>query len=40
MGSGGTIGGISEYLKKQNPNIKIGLTDPQGAALYRYYKEG
>ncbi|MCR4944591.1 MAG: cysteine synthase A [Clostridium sp.] len=32
-GSGGTITGISEYLKEQNPNIKIVLADPYGSIL-------
>lgn len=40
IGSGGTLGGISQYLKSKNPNIKIGLADPMGAALYEYYKNG
>lgn len=31
---------MSLYLKEKNPNIKICLTDPCGAALYRYYTEG
>jgi len=40
VGSGGTLAGISMYLKSQNGDIKIGLTDPMGAALYNYYKHG
>lgn len=32
-GSGGTITGIAEYLKEQNPNIKIVLADPYGSIL-------
>ena len=40
VGSGGTLGGISQYLKSKNPNIQIGLADPMGAALYEYYKNG
>lgn len=40
IGSGGTLGGISQYLKSKNPNIAIGLADPMGAALYEYYKNG
>lgn len=32
-GSGGTIMGIASYLKKQNPNIKIVLSDPIGSTL-------
>jgi cysteine synthase A len=40
VGSGGTLGGISMALKAKNPNIQIGLADPEGAALYRYYTTG
>ncbi len=40
VGTGGTLAGTSAFLKSKNPNIKIALTDPQGAALYRYYTEG
>jgi cysteine synthase A len=40
VGSGGTLGGVSNYLKEQNPNVTIGLADPMGAALYNYYKHG
>jgi cysteine synthase A len=40
VGSGGTLGGISMALKARNPNIQIGLADPEGAALYNYYTTG
>lgn len=40
VGSGGTLGGISQFLKSKNPNIQIGLADPMGAALYEYFKNG
>jgi cysteine synthase A len=40
MGTGGTLAGISTYLKKQNQDVKIGLADPMGAAMYSYYKTG
>lgn len=40
VGSGGTLGGVSMYLKSKNPNIQIGLADPMGAALFNYYKNG
>src|SRR5690606_8898942 len=40
VGSGGTLAGVSMYLKERNPNVKIGLADPMGAALYHYYKHG
>lgn len=40
VGSGGTLGGLSLYLKSKNPDIQIGLADPFGAALYSYYTTG
>jgi cysteine synthase len=39
-GTGGTLAGIGIALKERNPDIKIGLADPMGAALYSYYKSG
>ena len=39
-GTGGTIGGVSSYLKKKNKNIKIYLSDPRGSALYNYIQNG
>jgi cysteine synthase A len=40
VGSGGTLAGVSKYLKEQNKNIKIGLADPHGSALFSYYQHG
>ena len=40
VGSGGTLGGLSLYLKSQNPDIQIGLADPYGSALYHHYQHG
>ena len=40
VGSGGTLGGMSSYLKQQNPDIQIGLADPLGSALFNHYKNG
>jgi cysteine synthase len=37
VGTGGTISGVSKYLKEQNPSIKIGIADPKGAAMYNYF---
>ena len=39
-GTGGTLTGVAQYLKEQNKNIKIGLVDPYGAALYSFFTEG
>jgi cysteine synthase A len=40
VGSGGSLAGIAQYLREQNPEITIGLADPPGAALYNYYAHG
>lgn len=40
VGSGGTLAGVSMALKARNPNVKVALADPHGAALYNYYKHG
>jgi len=40
VGSGGTLAGVEQFLRERKPDIKIGLADPMGAALYNYYKYG
>ena len=40
VGTGGTLAGVSNYLKKQKSNITIGLADPHGASMYSYFKTG
>lgn len=40
VGTGGTLTGVSLALRDHNPNIKIGLADPMGAALFSYYTKG
>lgn len=39
-GTGGTIAGVSQYLKEKNPSIQIVLADPSGSGLYSYIKSG
>lgn len=39
-GTGGTLAGVSRYLKEQNPNVQIVLADPMGSALYSWVKTG
>jgi cysteine synthase A len=38
VGSGGTLAGVAEAL--QPKGVKIGLADPEGAALHAWYTEG
>ena len=40
VGTGGTLAGVADGLREKNPDIKIALADPLGAALYSYYTEG
>lgn len=40
VGSGGTLAGVAEGLRAYNKDVKIGIADPDGAALYNYYKHG
>lgn len=40
VGTGGTLAGTAMGLRELNPDIKIGLADPEGAALYSYYTDG
>ena len=40
MGTGGTLAGVAMALKSFNKNVRIGLADPMGAALYSYYTTG
>ncbi len=40
VGSGGTLAGVEIALRERNPDVKIGLADPAGAALYEYYAHG
>ncbi|CAF1103956.1 unnamed protein product [Adineta ricciae] len=39
-GTGGTLAGISMYLKEKNKNIRTVLADPPGSVLYHYIKSG
>ncbi len=40
VGTGGTLAGVAEYLRAQDPRVRIGLADPGGAALYNHYVHG
>jgi len=37
IGTGGTISGTSIFLKEQNPDVRIGVADPYGAAMYKHF---
>lgn len=40
VGSGGTLAGVAKYLQEQSKDVKVGIADPGGAALYEYFKNG
>ncbi|ANK91307.1 MULTISPECIES: cysteine synthase A [Rhizobium] len=40
VGSGGTLAGVAAGLKAFKPDVKIGIADPDGAALYEFYQNG
>lgn len=40
MGTGGTMTGVSRYLKEQNPEVKVYGVDPIGSIMYDYFKSG
>lgn len=40
VGSGGTLTGISSYLKTCNPRIVVGCADPIGAGMFEFFTNG
>lgn len=40
IGTGGTLAGVSLFLKGKNKNIRTAAADPMGAAMYSYFKTG
>ncbi len=39
-GTGGTLSGTAQYLKEQNPNIRIVAVDAYGSVLKKYHETG
>ena len=39
-GTGGTIGGVSSFLKEKNKDVKIYLSDPKGSSLFNHIENG
>ena len=40
IGTGGTLAGVSGYLRQQKPEVVIGVADPRGAAMYELFAHG
>ena len=40
IGTGGTIAGVSTYLREKKQDIVIGCADPRGAAMYSFFSTG
>ena len=40
IGTGGTLAGVSSYLKERNENISSVCSDPYGAAMWSWFKHG
>ncbi|NND48654.1 MAG: cysteine synthase A [Rhizobiales bacterium] len=40
IGTGGTIAGVSSYLREVKSDIVIGCADPEGAAMYELFAHG
>jgi cysteine synthase A len=40
VGTGGTLAGVSSYLREKKKDILIGMADPHGAAMYNLFRTG
>ncbi len=40
IGTGGTVAGVSSYLREKKRDIVIGIADPKGAAMYNLFAHG
>jgi len=40
IGTGGTVAGVSMFLKEKNPDVQIAIADPLGASMFSYYSTG
>ena len=40
IGTGGTVAGVSTFLREKKKDIVIGIADPKGAAMYNLFARG
>jgi cysteine synthase A len=40
IGTGGTLAGVSSFLREKKKDIAIGVADPRGAAMYNLFSRG
>jgi cysteine synthase A len=40
IGTGGTVAGVSQFLRENKPAVVIGVADPRGAAMYDLFTRG
>ncbi len=40
VGTGGTLAGVTTYLREKKPGIVIGCADPEGASMYSLFTTG
>ena len=39
-GTGGTLAGVSRFLKSKSAEVRVRLADPAGSGLFSYFKKG
>jgi cysteine synthase A len=40
IGTGGTVAGVSTFLRERKKDVVIGVADPKGAAMYNLFAKG
>ncbi len=40
VGTGGTLAGVSSFMREKKNDVAIGVADPRGAAMYHLFKDG
>jgi len=40
IGTGGTLAGVSSFLRERKNDVTIGVADPRGAAMYNWFAHG